>query len=144
MTPQRRLAPSRIRYAAAHPAHTVRFSPETHAKIVAICERTGLSYNRAVNIAVDGLDDAALEVIRSHAHELGIQEGVKVERTTRAAAYAESHAKFWLTLPCPKCGQPIELRARSLVAIRAIPDFWAHEICPSPPDGPGAPASDVR
>jgi DNA-binding MarR family transcriptional regulator len=53
----------------------VRFKPEAQAKIVAFCERYGVNYNQAVNIAVAGLSDAAMETIHSHAYELGFQEG---------------------------------------------------------------------
>jgi hypothetical protein len=66
-----------------------------------------MSFNRAVTIAVDGLDETAMEVI--HAHELGIQDGVKAAGAERAAAYAASVKKFGLILPCRKCGQPVEL-----------------------------------
>ena len=141
MIPRRHVAPSRIRYAAAHPARTVRFNRKADERIRALSRLLDVSYNRAVNIVVDGVDDAALELLQSHAHELGIQEGVKLERAMRASAYAESDTKFWLTLPCPKCGQPIDIRTtrgESVVGILAIPEFWAHGICPSPPNAASA------
>jgi hypothetical protein len=148
IAPKRHQAPSRARYAAVNPAHTVRFKPKAHAKILAICERTGLSYNQAVNIAVDQLDAAAMEVIRAHGNEQGFREGVKAERAERAAAYAASAKKFVLTQPCVKCGQPIELgvgnRGAIVYFLEMTKSGLVHVRCPSPPDKLGTPASDVR
>jgi hypothetical protein len=114
MAPKRHQAPSRIKYAAANPGHTVRFKPEAQAKIVAFCERYGVNYNQAVNIAVAGLSDAAMETIHSHAYELGFQEGVKGARPpARAVGFAEAANIYRLALPCHACGKPIELRTDS-------------------------------
>jgi hypothetical protein len=69
----------------------VRFSPETHAKIVAICERTGLSYNQAVNSAGTGLDEAVIEVILARGEELGFRKGVVAARPpARGDGFAEA------------------------------------------------------
>jgi hypothetical protein len=141
MVPKRPQAPSRARYATANPPRSVRLKPKPHAKIVAIRERQGVSFNQAVNIAVDGLDDAAMEVIHAHGYEQGFRAGVNHDRAERAAAYANSDAKFLLTLPCPKCGQPIESRSprrEFLVAVlHARP--LVHQIGPSPLIAPSAP-----
>ena len=92
----------------------MRFSPETHAKIVAICERTGLSYNQAVNSAIEGLDQAAIDVILARGEELGFRKGVMAARApARAAGFAEAANVYRLTVPCHTCGEPIELRTDS-------------------------------
>jgi|HubBroStandDraft_6_1064221.scaffolds.fasta_scaffold304242_2 hypothetical protein len=136
-------APSRARYAAAHPARTVRFKPETHAKIVAICERTGLSYNQAVNSAVAGLDDAAIGVILARGEELGLQKGAKAARVeARAAGFAEAANVFRITVPCQGCSEPIEVRlddSTASIAIRALIDAgFGHTACRRAPDRRGA------
>jgi hypothetical protein len=64
-TPKRHQAPSRARYVAANPPHTVRFKRKVYNNIVASAERLGISFNQRVNIAVDELDDAAIEVIHA-------------------------------------------------------------------------------
>jgi hypothetical protein len=138
LPPKRHQAPSRARYAAAHPARTVRFKPETHAKIVAICERTGLSYNQAVNSAIDGLDEAAIEVIRARGEELGFRKGVLAARPpARAAGFAAAADVFRLTVPCSICGQPIELRngsddARELLKLCVDHDLERFKCPPGP------------
>jgi hypothetical protein len=142
MAPKRHQAPSRARYAVAHPARTVRFTRQADEKLLTLAKLLDISYNQAANIIVEGLDDAAIEMIRARADEQGFGRGVKAAGAERAATFAASDAKFWLTLPCPKCGQPIEIRTASLKNIDgllAIPEFWAHEICPSPPNAPNDP-----
>jgi hypothetical protein len=47
MPPKRPQAPSRARYAAAHPPCTVRFTPEALQKIVTLRERLGCTVDRA-------------------------------------------------------------------------------------------------
>jgi hypothetical protein len=128
MPPKRHEAPSRARYAAANPAHTVRFKPKTHAKILATCERTGLSYNQAVNAAVDGLDEAAIDVILARGEELGFRTGVTATREV-----------FRVTVPCSACGQPIELQngsedARELLQFCADHEFEHFKCPPSQPE----------
>jgi len=147
IAPKQQHATSRGRYAAANPAHTVRFKPKAQAKILAICERTGLSYNQAVNSAVDGLDEAAIDIILARGEELGFQKGVKDARVAeraagvaeraagvaeRAAGFAEAAHVFRITVPCRNCGQPIELRRDdATVAIRAlIAAGFEHTACP--------------
>jgi hypothetical protein len=121
MTSKRRLAPSRIRYAAANPAHTVRLKPKTHAKVVSICERTGLSYNQAVNSAVDGFDEAALDAAFARGQEVGFNKGVMATRAgAHATGFAAAATLFRLTVPCYHCGQPIELRLDDSSARLAI------------------------
>ncbi len=44
--PRRPEAPSRARYAAANPPHTVRFKVKTYNGIVASCERLGISLSK--------------------------------------------------------------------------------------------------
>jgi hypothetical protein len=118
----------------------VRFKPKAQAKILAICESTGLSYNQAVSSAVDGLDEAAIDVILARGEELGFQKGVKDARVAeraagvaeRAAGFAEAARVFRITVPCRNCGQPIELRRDdATVAIRAlIAAGFEHTACP--------------
>jgi hypothetical protein len=111
MTPRRRLEPSRIRYAAAHPGHTLRLQPEADAKVASIRERMGGSFNQAVNCAIDGLDDAELEAIHAHGYQQGYLEGLTAGRGQgRAAGYAEAKRIYCLSFRCPLCGQPVEIR----------------------------------
>jgi hypothetical protein len=149
MTSKRRLAPSEIRYAAAHPGQTVRLTPTADGKVAAIRELQGGSFNQAVNSAIEGLDDAALEAAHARGHETGFQEGVRRARPpARAAGFAEAENIYRLTVPCHKCREPIELRlddstARS--AIRVLTDAgFGHMICLTQPDIRSTPGSDVR
>jgi hypothetical protein len=111
MTSKPRLAQSRIRYAAANPPCTMRFTPQALQKIVTLRERLGGSFNHAVNVAVDEFDDAAIAAIHVHSYDQGLREGVKL---ARAAAYPADYAAafnlFRVTVPCHSCGQAIELR----------------------------------
>jgi hypothetical protein len=118
---KRHVALSRIKYAAANPGHTVRFKPQTHAKILAMCEQTGLSYNQVVNSAVNGLDEAMLAVIRARGEELGYRKGVSdAQAEARAAGFAEAAKLFRLTFPCPKCRHQVALRAGDPLALATI------------------------
>jgi hypothetical protein len=121
MTPKRHLAASRIRYLAANPSHAVRFQPQTHAKIIAICERTGLSFNQAVNSAVNGLDESVIEVILARGDEVGFRRGVAAAQTgARAAGFAEAVNLFRLTFPCAKCGHLVEVRVGGPLAVATL------------------------
>jgi hypothetical protein len=136
MTSKRRLAPSEIRYAAAHPGQTVRLTPTADAKVAAIRELQGGSFNQAVNSAIEGLDDASLEAAQARGYETGFKEGVRRARPpARAAGVAEAEAIYRITVPCHKCGQPIELRLDNATASGAISVLidagLAHTACPS-------------
>ena len=113
------------RYAAANPAHTVRFTPEIHAKVVAISERTGRDHNQAVTSAIDGLDPAVMEIILAHGEELGFRSGATVRVPARGAGFAEAGNVFRLTIACHKYGAQIELRlddSTGSIAIRVLVD----------------------
>ena len=135
-------APTRRRYAAAHPGHTVRLQPGPDAKVAAIRERLGVSFNGGVNIAIDGLDDAALEAIHTHGYQQGYLEGFKAGRAQgRAAGYAEAKRIYCLTFHCPLCGQPVELRAGDVLARLALMTVVASGLghqdgCPELPNEP--------
>jgi hypothetical protein len=139
MPPKRREPPSRARYAARHPAHSIRFDPKTEAKIVAICERSGCSFNQAVCTAVNGLDDATIEVIHAKALQQGFERGVNAARApAHAAGFAAGAHLYRLAVPCAKCRVPIEIRHDDSSAdsvLRLLIDRGiAHITCPSPPD----------
>ena len=107
----RHQAPSRIDYASAHPGRTVRLQPGPDAKVAAICERLDVSFNGGVNIAIDGLDDAALEAIHTHGYQQGYREVLKAGHAQgRAAGNAEAKRMYCLSFPCPFCRQPVEIR----------------------------------
>jgi hypothetical protein len=149
MVPKRPQAPSRAKYAAVNPSRTVRFKPEQLAKIAAIRERLGGSFNEAVNVIVDGFDDAAIEVIRARADEDGFRRGVKAARSPAyAAGYAAASNLFRLTLPCSRCGQLIELRVDDTSARAALGVLigrgMVHNACLSRPDLLSPPTADVR
>ena len=141
-------AAARRRYASAHPGRTVRLQPRPDAKVAAIRERLGVSFNAGVNIAIDGLDDAALEAIHTHGYQQGYREGFNAGHAQgRAAGYAEAKRIYCLTFPCPLCGQPVELRAGDALAALALMTVVASGLghqdgCP--PNKRGAPVSDVR
>ncbi|MHB8489354.1 MAG: hypothetical protein ACYDCS_05660 [Candidatus Dormibacteria bacterium] len=140
MTPKRHQAASRARYAAAHPGHTLRLQPRADAKVAAIRERLAVSFNQAVNVAVDGLDDAELEAIHAHGYQQGYLEGFKAGRAQgRAAGSAEAKRIYCLTFPCPWCGQPVEIRAGDVLARLALMTVVASGLghqggCPEPPN----------
>jgi hypothetical protein len=95
----------------------VRFNLNGYEKLAAISERMGVSFNRAVNIAVDGLDDTAMEMIHAHGHEQGLRLGIeRAQVGERAAGYAQAKQTFCLSFPCPFCGQPVELRVGGVFA----------------------------
>jgi len=143
MTEKRHRAPSRARYAADHPGETVRLQPGPAAKVAAIRELLGVSRNQAVNIAIDGLDDAELEAIRAHGYHQGYLEGLREGRAQgRVSGYAEAKRIYCLTLPCPWCGQPVELRAGDVLARLALMTVVASGLghqdgCPEVPNEPG-------
>jgi hypothetical protein len=132
-------APTRRRYASAHPGCTVRLQPGPEAKVASIRERLEVSFNGGVNIAIDGLDDAALEAIHAHGYQQGYPEGFKASRDQgRAAGYAEAKRIYCLTFPCPWCGQPVEIRAGDVLAKLALltvvaADIGHQEGCPTQP-----------
>jgi hypothetical protein len=139
MPPKRREPPSRARYAARHPAHSIRFDPETEAKIVAIRERTGCSFNQAVCTAVSGLDDAAIEVIHAKALQQGFERGVNTARApAHAAGFAAGAHLYRLTVPCANCHEPIEIlnddSSADSVRRVLIEAGIAHTTCPSQRD----------
>lgn len=141
----RHQAPTRRRYAAAHPGQTVRLQPEADAKVAAIRERLGVSFNQGVNIAIAGLDEDAIEAILARGEELGFQKGVKAARVAeqparvaeRAAGFADAANLYRLTVPCHKCGGPMEFRrddTSASIAIRVLTDRrLVHTTCPSRP-----------
>ena len=136
--PKRSQPPSRARWAAANPPHTVRFKLSGYEKIAALCERMGVSFNQAVNIAVDELDDAAMEIIHAHGHEQGLRLGIeRAQAGERAASYAQAKRTFCLSFPCPICGQPVEIRAGDVLARLALMTVVASGLghqdgCPEP------------
>lgn len=115
----------------------MRLQPEAGAKVAAIRERLGLSFNQGVNIAIAGLYEAAIEVILARGEELGFQKGVEAARVAeRAAGFAEAAQVFRLTVACSRCGQPMDLRrddSSASVAIRVLADRLVHTTCPSRP-----------
>ena len=71
--------------------------------------------------AVNGLDEAAIEVILARGEELGLRRGVTAARTAaHAAVFAAAAALFRLTFPCPKCGHPVELRVGDPLAVATV------------------------
>ena len=137
-SPKRSQPPSRARYAAANPPHTVRFTRNGYEKLAAISERMGVSFNRAVNIAVDELDEASMEMIHAHGHEQGFRLGIeRAQAGERAAGYTQAKQAFCLSFPCPFCGQPVELRAGDALARLALMTVVASGLghqdgCPEP------------
>ena len=137
-TAPRHEAPTRRRYAAAHPGQTVRLQPAPDAKVAAIRERLGVSFNGGVNIAIEGLDDAALETIHTHGYQQGNRDGFKAGRDQgRAAGYLEAKRMYCLTFRCPLCGEPVEIRAGDVLARLALMTVVASGLghqdgCPEP------------
>jgi hypothetical protein len=104
----------------------------------------GVSFNGAVNIAVDELDDAAMEMIHAHGHEQGLRLGIeRAQVAERAAGYAQAKQAFCLTFPCPCCGQPVELRVGDVFARFVLDTLVASGLghqdgCPKLSNEPGS------
>jgi hypothetical protein len=143
-------APTRRRYASAHPGQTVRLQPGPAAKVAAIQERLGGSFNQAVNSAIEGLDDGALEAIHAHGYQQGYREGFKVGRDQgRAAGNAEAKQMYCLSFPCPLCGQPVEIRVGDAFAYFVFQTLGASGLghqdgCPEVSNSRDVFISDVR
>jgi hypothetical protein len=140
-TPPKRRSPSKLRYAASHPAITVHFALDVYNRLVALRKATGLSLNRLVRAALDSLEAEVATIL-----ERGYQRGLEVGKQLGAAAgrklgYAEgwkaAAAVFRLTYLCQKgCGKRIAVRVGGPDADRAIEvlteEGWGHGECPSP------------
>jgi hypothetical protein len=101
--------PSRRRYAAAHPTNGVHCDRETRDALIALRERSGLSFGQLVRQALGAV-------------EMDIDT---FEEEARVAGYGQAKARYCLTTPCIICGQPIEIRAGSEMAdaaVRAVND----------------------
>ena len=114
----------------------MRLKPTADAKIAAIRERLGVSYNQAVNMIVEGFDEAAIEVIRAQGEETGFRKGVETARPpARAAGFTEAANVYRITVPCARCGQPMEFRhddPSASLAIRVLTERGlVRSSCPS-------------
>lgn len=127
---QRHQAPSRARYAEAHPPRTVRFNPKADEKILALSELLDVGYNQAVNSAIVGLGEADIEAILARGEELGFQKGVRplappsgplasqsgprasprrptsIASPTHATAVASRWRFGWMTMKWPSSDEP--------------------------------------
>ena len=108
MASKRKPTPSRIRYANENPPHTVRFKLKAYEKIRAISKRHGVSFNKAVNIAVDEFDDAAMEQVRAQGDQEGFRRGVEqAHEDARAADHAKLTDIYRADASCPHCAHPL-------------------------------------
>jgi hypothetical protein len=146
MTAKRRPA-SRGRYAATHPALTVHFDLETHAAVVELRERTGLTLNQLVRQALGSLE-GHVNMILARGRAQGIAEGRKAGHAAGwqsgytsgyEAGSEDAEAAFRLTYPCRVCAERIEIRvdgAEARFAAAALTERgWRHTACinqPSP------------
>jgi hypothetical protein len=118
MPDAKRQPPSRRRYVAAHPTIGVHCDRETYDALIALRERSGLSFGELVRQALGAVE----------------MDVASVEEVGRARGYRQAKARYCLTAPCSRCGQPIEIRAGSEMAdaaVRAVSD-WEHTQCPEP------------
>jgi flagellar biosynthesis/type III secretory pathway protein FliH len=140
-TPRKHRSPSKARYAASHPAVTVHFDLDTHARLVAVHEACGLSLNQVIRAALDSLG-AEVAAVTEHGRRQGIAEGKKLgEAAGRKlgydegwkAGYIKAMANFRLTYPCSGCGKPVEVKVGNPDADHAIEalveDEWGHGDC---------------
>jgi hypothetical protein len=103
--------PSRRRYAAAHPTIGVHCDRKTYDALIALRERSGLSFGQ--------LFRQALGVV------------TKDVEAARGRGYREAKARYCLTTPCSGCGKPMEILAGSKMAERAVRGVrrWRHHKC---------------
>ncbi len=76
-TPRKHRSPSKDRYAATHPAVTVHFDLDTHARLVAVHKASGLSLNQVIRAALDSLE-ADVAAVTEHGRRQGLAEGRKL------------------------------------------------------------------
>jgi hypothetical protein len=106
--------PSRRRYAAAHPTIGVHCDRETYDALIALRERSGLSFAQ--------LFRRALGVV---------EKDVAAIEAARARGYWQAKARYCLTTPCCGCGQPIEILAGTEMEEKAVyaSRGWGHSEC---------------
>ena len=131
--PVKHRSPSRERYAKKHPSLTVHFDEATHARVVTLRERSGLTLNQLVRQALGSLE-THVEEIREHARHDGYAAGWKAGRKDGLDKMRVAARAAWqLTYPCSGCGQPVAIRvgdADADCAMKALTDGgWGHAKC---------------
>jgi hypothetical protein len=114
----KRQPPSRARYQSDHPTIGVHVDLATHAKLIELRERSGLSFGQLVRRAL-GVVEHDVEAAYEAAYSLGWADGER-----------EGWSQAVLNFPCSVCGQPVEVRAGSEIARAAAAHLvergWVH------------------
>ena len=115
MPEARHQPPSRRRYAATHPTIGVHCDRETYDALMALRERSGLSFGQLVRQALGAL-------------EMDIET---VEDVATVVGYEQAAAQYRLRAPCSICGKPMDILAGSGMAAEAIRALrtWGHVPC---------------
>jgi hypothetical protein len=126
--------PSRVRYARDHPAVGVHVTLEERQLLRTLSEESGLSVSQLVKQAL-GILKADLDAVRQHGVQEGIAKGKREGRAEgRREGYAEALARYQITFPCSKGGEPIVILAGSNSAAAAAAMLseagWGHVECP--------------
>ncbi len=125
MTAKRNPPPSRARYAAQHPTVGVHCDWETYQRLVALRERSGLSFGQLVKQTL-GVAEKDLDTIRTRAYAEGLEAG-------RRAGWTHARSLYRLTYACSICQVPMDIQVGSedaKVAVAAVvEEGWAHAEC---------------
>ena len=133
MTRRRRQAPSKERYAKAHPPVTAHLDVETYAQVQALHERSGLSFAELLRRSL-GVVAKDVETVRLRGYEEGLKKGTDLGYAAGfKAGCAQTKARYAITYACCLCGLDCELAPASedaKVAAEALwAAGWAHQRC---------------
>jgi hypothetical protein len=127
MPGNRHQPPSRARYAAQHPTIGVHCDRETYQRLVALRERSGMSFGQLIKQGL-GVAEKDIETVRARGYEEGLQTG-------RRAGYTHARSLYRLTYACSRCQGPIAIEAGSEEAKIATAALtargWQHVQCPA-------------
>jgi hypothetical protein len=126
--------PSRVRYARDHPTVGIHVTLEELQLLKTLSGESGLSVSQLVKQAL-GILKADIDGVRKHCVQEGITNGRREGRAEgRREGYAEAVARYRITYPCSKGGEPIVILADSKSAAAAAAMLseagWGHVECP--------------
>ena len=133
MTRRRRQAPSKQRYAEAHPTITAHLDVETYAQVQALHERSGLPFAELLRRSL-GVVAKDVETVRLRGYNEGLKRGTETGYSAGyKAGYARAEAEHTVTYPCSLCGLDLDMAPGSdeaKAAAEALREAgWAHTSC---------------